>query len=461
MVDGVNGVADRRRVLQCADPAAGRSQFFRSEVRMRPGSPLVHRVQRLVVAVAAATAIGFVASIAVAAAPPTPGPATGHASVIAQAVLEFADGPHHWAVALTPIPAESESPAPAGIGFVVADEGTVLVSTDDIVTSRLRTGEAALVLDSAGTSMAGEGGGAAAFTVTLLRGELSGSPADVGAVFDAGGGSHDVDLVRDVLAPTEGSTMPSAAGVPILVLAVRGQITVTTAADPAGTALARGEADTFDGDLTVTNTGTESAEFVAVVIGPEVAGAAPPTAVPATAPPTTAVATTTLAPSTTTTTTTAPAVDTDADGLLDGDEALYGTDPANPDTDGDAIDDGAEVYTYGTDPTLEDSDVDGLHDYAEIDVYGTDPTSFDSDGDEIGDGAEIHATGSDPLVADTDGDGLDDGEEGLFGSNPLTADDDGDGLTDPQEQAAGTDPYNADTDGDGTDDGLDPDPLAP
>ena len=345
----------------------------------------------------------------------------------------------------------------------MADEGTVLVATDDVVTSRLRTGEAALVLDSAGTSLAGEGAGAAAFTVTLLRGELSGSPADVGAAFDAGGGFHDVDLVRDVLAPTETSTMPGADGVPIVVLAVRGHVTVATAGDAAGTALARGEADTFDGDLTVTNTGTESAEFVAVVIGPEVAGAEPPAA-PTTAAPTTAAATTTLAPSTTTTTTTttaAPAVDTDGDGLLDGDEALYGADPANPDTDGDAIDDGAEVYTYGTDPTLEDTDVDGLHDYAEIDVYGTDPTNFDSDGDLIGDGAEINATGSDPLVADTDGDGLDDGEEGLFGSNPLTADDDADGLTDPQEQAAGTDPYNADTDGDGTNDGADPDPLAP
>lgn len=42
--------------------------------------------------------------------------------------------------------------------------------------------------------------------------------------------------------------------------------------------------------------------------------------------------------------------DGDDDGLFDDDEAfVYGTDPINPDTDGDGVDDGAEVY-YGTDP---------------------------------------------------------------------------------------------------------------
>ena len=436
---------------------------------MRPGSPLVRRVQRQAIAVAAITVCGLVAADAVTAAPPPPGPANGHASVIAQAVVEIGEGRHHWGVGLTAVPTASDVPAPAGIGFVVGAEGTVLVSTDDVITSRLPAGEAALVLDSAGTTLSGDGADARAFTVTLLRGELTGSPADVGDAFDPGSGYHDVDLVRDVLAPAEASTMPDPGDIPVLILAVRGGVTVATAGDPDGTALARGEADTFDGALTLTNSGTEPAEFVAAVIGAEVRGAEPA----ATAPPTTTATTTTTAVVTTTTTTatttiaptttstTAPAVDTDGDGLLDGDEATYGADPANPDTDGDAIDDGAEVYTYGTDPTLEDSDIDGLGDYAELDVYGTDPTAFDTDGDGVGDGAEVNATGTDPLVADTDGDGLNDGDEGSFGSNPLTVDDDTDGLTDLQEQAAGTDPYNPDTDGDGINDGFDADPLAP
>ncbi|MGB5820618.1 MAG: gliding motility-associated C-terminal domain-containing protein [Saonia sp.] len=42
-------------------------------------------------------------------------------------------------------------------------------------------------------------------------------------------------------------------------------------------------------------------------------------------------------------------VDTDNDGLTDGEEAALGTDPNNPDTDGDGINDGDEVLN-GTDP---------------------------------------------------------------------------------------------------------------
>jgi len=43
-------------------------------------------------------------------------------------------------------------------------------------------------------------------------------------------------------------------------------------------------------------------------------------------------------------------VDSDGDGILDDDEAMYGTDPTNADTDGDGIDDGVEVLAH-TDPT--------------------------------------------------------------------------------------------------------------
>ncbi len=42
--------------------------------------------------------------------------------------------------------------------------------------------------------------------------------------------------------------------------------------------------------------------------------------------------------------------DMDGDALLDVDEAASGTDPYNPDTDGDGFDDGQEVLQMGTDP---------------------------------------------------------------------------------------------------------------
>ena len=47
---------------------------------------------------------------------------------------------------------------------------------------------------------------------------------------------------------------------------------------------------------------------------------------------------------------TAWAQDADSDGLNDTDEASYGSDPNNPDSDGDAVPDGAEVWVTLTDP---------------------------------------------------------------------------------------------------------------
>lgn len=91
--------------------------------------------------------------------------------------------------------------------------------------------------------------------------------------------------------------------------------------------------------------------------------------------------------------------DSDADGLFDSDETgVYGTSPYAYDTDGDGIGDGEEVY-YGSDPRTAgggtgtagiDSDGDGLFDTDESQVYGTNPGAFDSDGDGVGDGQEIY-----------------------------------------------------------------------
>lgn len=88
--------------------------------------------------------------------------------------------------------------------------------------------------------------------------------------------------------------------------------------------------------------------------------------------------------------------DADEDGLLDSEEAHYGTDPANPDSDNDGLLDGEEVFDYQTNPLHSDSDRDGLTDGAEVDLHGTDPADADTDGDGFGDGNEIDA-GTDPL----------------------------------------------------------------
>jgi len=78
--------------------------------------------------------------------------------------------------------------------------------------------------------------------------------------------------------------------------------------------------------------------------------------------------------------TAAMSLDSDGDGLLDGEEDL----------DLDGIRDPGE-----TDPLDSDSDDDGLTDSEEVESYGTNPLAADSDGDGYADGTEVTA-GTDP-----------------------------------------------------------------
>lgn len=147
--------------------------------------------------------------------------------------------------------------------------------------------------------------------------------------------------------------------------------------------------------------------------------------------------------------------DDDSDGLTNAEERRYGTDPGNPDTDGDGLKDGEEVKRYHTNPLNPDTDGDGLSDGDEVHRYHTDPTKFDTDGDGLSDGDEIFKYHTNPLNVDSDGDGLSDGEEVLkYRTDPLKVDTDGDGLSDWEEvKVYHTDPLNPDTDGDGLLDG--------
>ncbi len=141
--------------------------------------------------------------------------------------------------------------------------------------------------------------------------------------------------------------------------------------------------------------------------------------------------------------------DKDQDGLTKREELELGTDPNNPDTDGDGLNDGAEMKQYNTDPKNADSDKDGLKDGEEVTKYKTSPVKADTDSDGLSDGEEVMKYKTEPLKADTDGDGLNDGEEVTkYKTDPLKADTDTDGLNDGEEVAKyKTDPLKADTDG--------------
>ena len=140
--------------------------------------------------------------------------------------------------------------------------------------------------------------------------------------------------------------------------------------------------------------------------------------------------------------------DADLDRLADADEALFGTDPNDADSDDDGLLDGVEV-AEGLDPQDPtdadlDEDGDGLTNREEIDVTGTDRLVADTDGDGLSDGDEVSTTATDPLDADTDDDGLSDGDElTLHGSDPLLFDTDAGGASDATEVLLDlTDPRN-------------------
>jgi hypothetical protein len=136
-------------------------------------------------------------------------------------------------------------------------------------------------------------------------------------------------------------------------------------------------------------------------------------------------------------------LDSDGDGLIDGDEKYkdgthgdtdgYITNPENTDTDGDTLWDGLNISEGGVTHRGEQS----------VQVYGvtTNPTKPDSDGDEINDDEEV-----------------DTGEDGYI-TNPMSIDTDLDFIYDLEEMMEGndgyiTDPTDPDTDDDGALDGY-------
>jgi hypothetical protein len=129
-------------------------------------------------------------------------------------------------------------------------------------------------------------------------------------------------------------------------------------------------------------------------------------------------------------------IDSDGDGVSNGEEMILGLDRFDPDTDNDGMRDGWEIV-HGLNPLVDDSmqdpDEDGLKNLAE------------------------YKLGTNPVSNDTDGDGMPDGWESAYSLNPLVDDSredlDHDGLTNFVEYSLGTNPGNNDTDADGMPDG--------
>jgi len=143
----------------------------------------------------------------------------------------------------------------------------------------------------------------------------------------------------------------------------------------------------------------------------------------------------------------APPADSDGDSMPDVWEQLYGltvgTNDAAGDLDGDGLTN-LQEFTTGTRPNLADTDGDGLADGAEVTTHLTNPVVADTDGDGLSDGAEVNTHHTNPTLVDTDSDGLSDGAEvNTHLTNPLARDSDADTFSDGLEVAQGTDPRNA------------------
>ncbi|MCK5151891.1 MAG: hypothetical protein KAQ65_08620, partial [Candidatus Thorarchaeota archaeon] len=139
-------------------------------------------------------------------------------------------------------------------------------------------------------------------------------------------------------------------------------------------------------------------------------------------------------------------VDSDSDGISDGEEEEIGSDPTDADQDDDGLTDYEEVQIYGTDYNNNDTDSDMMPDGYEI-LMGHDPRVRDGDEDPDFDGLlnlDEYLHGTMYNDSDTDSDLILDGWEVLYGLDPLrddaNEDPDGDTLSNLYEYRAGYDP---------------------
>lgn len=360
-------------------------------------------------------------------------PAAPHVQTVAQGVAGL-DGPVVWRVREVSLMGTT-APEIGGFSFVLQRTGTEIIRNEQTGRrTRLEVGEAyfmstgdAFVRTAVGddpvvawivemlapnqpATLGLEGG-----TVLLTTGEISEYPA----------GSFDIEMARTVLLPDESITLPGQTG-PALLLVTSGRVQAAGEGGDDTQTVSAGTGELFSGSITVANEEAQAAVVVLVSVGEAVEGAevpvtqaapqvvAEPTPVPAAPDPTPVPAPTEIPMPVPT------GGDSDGDNLPDDQEAIYGSDPLNPDFDGDGIADGDEVYTYGTNPTSNDTDGDGLLDGEEVFGFGTNPLSSDTDGDGLTDADEIYTYGTNPTVFDTDGDGVPDGEEVLiYGTDPL------------------------------------------
>jgi hypothetical protein len=141
------------------------------------------------------------------------------------------------------------------------------------------------------------------------------------------------------------------------------------------------------------------------------------------------------------------AVDSDGDGLTNGQEDTLGTNRNSVDTDGDGANDGAEVGGNVNAPL--DTDGDGIPNVLESSVTDSDGDGVPNQSDPANNNPCIpNGNTAGCLAIDSDGDGLTNGQEDALGSSRGNPDSDGDGANDGAEVGGNVNsPLDTDSDG--------------
>lgn len=372
-------------------------------------------------------------------------PIRGTAQVVAQTVVDLGDGRVAWRVADGAVDGEGDQFAAPSAGFLVGDAGVMLITEDGTgAMQRIAAGEAVSLREGAAYEQQALGEDEAVFYFIGL-GEEGPDDLFTGSSFDEMGGLRDVDLLRDTLKGGGKAKLPDGEG-PTLIVATAGELDVRIGNDQIVT-LRAGEALEAGGAVEIIASEDGKASYVAGIIGERLDGPAGGVQAESTTPEANggesggnSGGSSGSSP--------VELPDSDGDGLNDQLESDLGTDPNNVDSDQDGLSDGDEYYTYGSSPTSMDTDGDGLPDFNEVMQQGTDPNDPDTDNDGVNDHNEL-SLGTDPLNPDTDSDGLSDGYEVDHGSNFFEPDTDQDGLLDGDEvHLYGSSPTSMDTDGD-------------
>ena len=183
--------------------------------------------------------------------------------VVAQGIVAFAAGEHHWEFTTSTVTPAVSTIDTGNPTFVVSDvpDGVLVGPSGQPPSWRLGGGEATFhrdggTLDAVAVSPTGG-------SVILIKPAPGAGPDS----FTPGEGPRDVDLVRDVLGTNEALLLRSTIAAFVLVTA--------GAVDAAGPPIVVGSPVALSGDVTLINIGTEPAAVLIAVIGPAPGDPAP------------------------------------------------------------------------------------------------------------------------------------------------------------------------------------------